>query len=124
VRGIVLRVLITAFALWLANEFVPGLRIERTSTFFVAAALLGIINAVVRPVVVLLTFPITLLTLGLFLLVINATMLGLVAYLLEGFWIAGFLAALVGSIVVSVVSGVANWLIGPDGRLDRMERGH
>jgi putative membrane protein len=122
VRGIVLRVLITAFALWLASEYVPGLRIERTSTFFVAAALLGVVNAIVRPVVVLLTFPITLVTLGAFLLVVNAAMLGLVAALLEGFRVAGFLSAFIGSIVVSVVSGISNWLIGPDGRLDRMER--
>jgi putative membrane protein len=122
VRGLVLRLLVTAFALWLASRFVPGLWIERTSTFFLAAALLGLVNAVVRPVLVFLTFPVTLVTLGLFLLVINAAMLGLVASLLEGFRIAGFASALVGSVVVSVVSGAANWLIGPDGRLDRVER--
>jgi putative membrane protein len=122
VRGLVLRLLITAFALWLASRIVPGLWIERTSTFFLAAALLGLVNAVVRPVLVFLTFPVTLVTLGLFLLVINAAMLGLVASLLEGFRIAGFASALVGSVVVSVVSGAANWLIGPDGRLDRVER--
>ena len=121
-RGLVLRLLVTAFALWLATRIVPGLWIERTSTFFLAAALLGLVNAVVRPVLVFLTFPFTLVTLGLFLLVINAAMLGLVASLLEGFRIAGFAPALVGSIVVSVVSGAASWLIGPDGRLDRLER--
>jgi putative membrane protein len=122
VRGLILRLLISALALWLASAIVPGLRVERTSTLFLAAALLGFVNAFVRPVLVVLTFPFTLVTLGLFLLVINAAMLGLVAYLLEGFRIAGFLPALVGSIVVSVVSGAANWLIGPDGCLDRMER--
>jgi putative membrane protein len=122
VRGLILRLLISAFALWLASRIVPGLWFEQPSTLLFAAALLGIVNAVVRPVLVFLTFPFTLVTLGLFLLVINAAMLGLVASLLEGFRIAGFLSALLGSIVVSLVSGAANWLIGADGRLDRMER--
>jgi putative membrane protein len=122
VRGLILRLLVSAFALWLASRIVPGLWFEKPSTLLLAAALLGIVNAVVRPVLVFLTFPFTLVTLGLFLLVINAAMLGLVASLLEGFRIAGFLSALLGSIVVSLVSGAANWLIGADGRLDRMER--
>ncbi len=121
-RGLILRWLIIAFSLWLAAQYVPGLRFEQTSTLFAAAALLGIVNAVVRPLVVILTFPVTVLTLGLFLLVVNASMLGLVAWLLDGFRISGFGPALLGSLVVTVVSGISTWLIGADGRLERMER--
>ena len=83
-----------------------------------AALLLGIVNAVVRPVAVLLTLPFTILTLGLFLLAVNAAMLGLVAALLDGFALAGFGPALLASIVVSLTSWIASWYIGPSGRFE------
>jgi putative membrane protein len=84
---------------------------------FSAALLLGIVNAVVRPVLILLTLPATILTLGLFLLVINAAMLGLVASLFAGFTIDGFWSALLGSIVVSLTGWTASYFIGPRGRM-------
>jgi putative membrane protein len=87
-------------------------------TLALAAFLLGLANAVVRPLLVILTLPITLLTLGLFLLVVNAAMLALVAALLDEFTIAGFWPALFGSCVVSVVSWLASGWIGPSGRFE------
>jgi putative membrane protein len=85
-----------------------------------AALLIGIVNALVRPVVIVLTLPITILTLGIFLLVVNAAMFGLVAWLLGGFAVSGFFAALFGWIIVSLVSGFASWFIGPRGRYEVM----
>jgi putative membrane protein len=102
----VLRAVIAALGLWLATLWVPGLRIDDAATLLLAGFLLGVINAVVRPVAVLLTLPLTLLTLGLFLFVINAAMLALVASLLPGMHIDNFKSALFGTIIV----GVAGWL--------------
>jgi putative membrane protein len=116
--GFLIRMAISALGLWLASAIVPGMRITGSGTLILAALLLGIANAVVRPVVVILTLPITLLTLGLFLLVINAAMLGLVASLLEGFALAGFGPALLGSIVVSFTGWIASWYVGPRGRFE------
>lgn len=116
--GFLVRLLIGAFGLWVASKLVPGMRIEGGATLLLAALLLGLANAVVRPVIVLLTLPITLLTLGFFLLVINAAMLGLVAALLDGFQLAGFGSALLGSIIVSLTGWVANWTIGPRGSVE------
>ncbi|MDH3211418.1 MAG: phage holin family protein [Myxococcales bacterium] len=117
-RGFLLRMAIGALGLWIAQEIVRGVEIEGTDTLLAAAVLLGVANALVRPVVVFLTFPITLVTLGLFLLVINAAMLGLVASLLPGFSLSGFGPALVGSIVVSLTGWFASWTIGPTGRFE------
>ena len=75
-------------------------------------------NAIVRPIAVVLSLPALLVTVGLFLLVINAAMLGLVALILPGFKIAGFWTAVGGSIVVSLVSWIASWFIGPRGRVE------
>jgi putative membrane protein len=116
--GFLLRLLIGAFGLWVASELVDGMHIQGGGTLLLAAFLLGFANAVVRPVVILLTLPVTLLTLGLFLLVINAAMLALVAALLDSFELSGFPSALFGSIVVSLTSGFANWVIGPRGRVE------
>jgi putative membrane protein len=84
----------------------------------VAALLYGVVNAVVRPLLVILTLPITVLTLGLFLLVINAATLGLVAWMLDNFTIAGFWPALLGAVVVSVTGWLASYFIGPRGRVE------
>jgi putative membrane protein len=110
--------LITALGLWLASWIVPGVQITGYGTLLLGAVLLGVVNAVVRPLVVLLTLPITLITLGLFLWVINAAMLGLVAWFLDGFQIAGLGSALLGSLVVSFTSWLASWYIGPKGRYE------
>jgi putative membrane protein len=118
VIGFAIRLGITALGLWLAQRIVPGIQIDGTGTLVAAALLLGIVNAVVRPLALLLTLPITVLTLGLFLLVVNAAMFGLVAALLGDFHVTGFGAALLGSLVVSLTSWVASWYVGPNGRLE------
>ena len=116
--GFLLRLLIGALGLWLASELVPGITVHGAWTLLGAALLLGIVNAVVRPLLVILTLPITVLTLGLFLLVINAATLGLVAWMLDNFTIAGFWPALLGAIVVSVTGWLASYFIGPRGRVE------
>jgi putative membrane protein len=110
----ILRVLIAALGLWLATEWVPGISVATPTTLILAALLLGVVNAVVRPIVVLLTLPVTLVTLGLFLLVINAAMLGLVAAFLPGFSVTGFWAAFLAAILVSLVSWIGAALFKKD----------
>lgn len=116
--GFLLRVLIVMAGLWAASLLVPGIAIRDGWTLLGAALVLGVVNAIVRPVIVILTLPVTILTLGLFLLVINAAMLGLVAAFFAGFHIAGFGSALVGAIIVSITGWLASWFIGPHGKFD------
>lgn len=115
--GFILRGLIAALGLWLATEWIDGIHINSGLTLVLAGLLLGIVNAIVRPVLLILTLPLTLVTLGLFLLVINAAMVGLVALLLPGMTIDGFWDAFWGAILISIVSWLASWLIGPRGRI-------
>lgn len=116
--GFWLRLIISAVALWIASALLGGVHLEGVGTLILAALLLGFANAVVRPVVVFLTLPITLVTLGLFLLVINAGMIALVASILPQFSIDGFFPALGAAIIVSLVSWIASWTIGPRGRYE------
>ncbi|MEL7450875.1 MAG: phage holin family protein [Pseudomonadota bacterium] len=118
--GILIRVAIIALGLWLAATIVPGVEINSRRTLLLAALLMGVVNALVRPVALLLTLPLTILTLGLFMLVVNAAMFGLVAWFLDGFYVSGFFAALFGWLIVSITSTVASWYIGPDGRYEVM----
>ena len=117
-NGVLLRALISAVGLWLAAAIVPGVYVAGIGTLAIASVLLGVVNAVVRPVVIILTLPITVVTLGLFLLVINAAMLALVAWMLPGLAVTGFFSALFGSILISIVSWLASWFIGPRGRYE------
>ncbi|HEY6643077.1 phage holin family protein [Povalibacter sp.] len=116
--GFLLRCAIVALGLWLATKVLPGLHFDTAGTLLGAALLLGVVNAVIRPIAVVLTLPLTLVTLGFFLLVINAGMLGLVALLLDGFSISSFWTALGASLIVSVTSWVASGLIGNSGRIE------
>lgn len=116
--GFLLRALISAIGLWVASALVPGMQIDGAANFILAGILLGAVNALVRPVVILLTLPATVLSLGLFLLVINAAMLALVAALLDGFVLQGFGSALLGSLLVSVVSWIVSVNIGASGRFE------
>jgi putative membrane protein len=118
-REFVLRMLATALGLWAAAEIVPGVRIEGWQSFFLAALLLGIANAVVRPIVVLLTLPLTLLTLGLFLLVVNGLMLALVAALMDRFRLDGLIPAVLGAVVVSLTSWFVSLFTGVGRRAQR-----
>ena len=116
--GILLRTLITALGIWLATYLVPGVSATSTSALIWAAVALGLINAFVRPVLVLLTLPFTILTLGLFLLILNAAMLNLASWFVDGFEVVGFWSSVFGAIVVSLVSGLCSHFIGPRGRYD------
>ena len=116
--GIILRTLIAMLGLYLASALLSGVQIDGTGSVILAAVLLALVNAFVRPVAFLLTLPLTVVTLGLFLLVINAAMFGLVAAMLDGFSVAGFWSALFGALIVSITSTIASWYIGPDGRYE------
>lgn len=98
----------TAISLFLTALIVPGLTITGLQAAIVGAAVLGLVNAIVKPILILFTLPLTILTLGLFLLIVNAIALGLVGYLTPGFTVGGFFSAIFGSIVLSLVSGIIN----------------
>ena len=100
--------LATAIALLVTASVVPGLTITGIKAAIIGAAILGFVNAVVKPILIVFTLPLTILTLGLFLLVVNAIALGLVGYLTPGFVVGGFFSALFGSLVLSIVSGLIN----------------
>jgi putative membrane protein len=97
-----------AVSLWVATELVPGIRVRSFTALVIAALVLGLINACVRPLLVVLTFPITILTLGLFYLVVNGLAFGLAAWLVPGFSVHGLIPAMLGALIVSVLS----WFIG------------
>lgn len=109
------RAVFAALGLWAASAIVPGVHVSNTGTLILAAILLGVVNALVRPVLVILTLPLTILTLGLFLLVVNAATIGLVAWLLRGFTVDG----LIPGVLAAIVTGVASWIGGMAIRDDR-----
>ena len=116
--GFILRGLVAALGLWAATEMLTGFTIDSPTTLILAGLLLGLVNAIVRPFALLLSLPALIFTLGLFLLVVNAAMLGLVAFLLPGFKIATFWTAVGGAIIVSIVSWIGSWFIGSRGRVE------
>ena len=117
-QGIIIRTLVTMLGLFLASKIIPGVGLEGTGSFILAALLLGLANALVRPIAFLMTIPLTIISLGLFIFVLNAAMFGLVAALLDNFTVSGFWAAVFGAIIVSITSTVASWYIGPKGRYE------
>src|SRR5580692_2070293 len=120
--GFIIRVAIVALGLWLASRIVPGVDVLSTSSLIFAALLLGIVNAIVRPILFILTLPITIITLGLFLLVINGLMIKLVTVFIHGFVVHGLWAAILCSLVVWLTSCVASWFIGASGRFEPARR--
>ncbi len=106
-----LRLILTTLAILLVTNVYGGIQVDSVTTAVIAAVVLGLINMIVRPVIVLLTLPISMLTLGLFLLVINAGMLSLAAWLVNGFEVGGFWDALIASFIISVVVALLNGLI-------------
>jgi putative membrane protein len=102
-----LRLVVNAVAVFLAANLVPGIHVSGAGTALVAGLILGFVNALIKPVLFVLTLPFTILTLGLFIFVVNAICLALVAWLVPGFTIAGFGSAFVGALVISAVS----WLL-------------
>jgi putative membrane protein len=117
--GFVLRACLTAIGLWIATRLVSGIRIDDGGTVVLAGFLLGIVNAIIRPIAIVLTLPITVLTLGLFLLVVNTAMVALVAWILPGFHIyGGFWSALGTAVVVWLTGWIGSSLIGSRGKID------
>jgi putative membrane protein len=115
--GFILRVVVNVLAIVLAASIVPGVRLDGVLSAVAAGLLLGIVNAIVRPVLLILTLPITLVTLGLFLLVLNGICLWLVAAVVRGFHVAGLWPAILAALVVSVVSWIGTVLVSDTGKL-------
>jgi putative membrane protein len=111
-RGFLARLFITAFGLWMADTILGNIRFEGVFSLWLAAFLLGVVNAFVRPVVVFLTFPITLITLGLFLFVVNGAMLMLVAWIMPSFQVEGLGSAILASVIVGLTAWAANAFVG------------
>jgi putative membrane protein len=116
--GFLLRAAIAALGLWVASEILDGLVFESASKLIVSGLILGLVNAFVRPLAFILTLPLTVLTLGLFLLVLNAGMVALVAWIVPGFEISGFWTAVGAALIVSLVSWAASSVIGSTGRIE------
>jgi putative membrane protein len=121
-KGFVFRLVITGLGLWVAETIVPGVQIDGWGNLVVAALLLGIVNAVIRPIILILTLPLTVLTLGLFILVVNGISVALVAWLMPGFTLSGLWAAILASIVVGLTSWLASAFVGGSGRIERYRR--
>ena len=114
-RGLIIRWLVSAAALYLTSQIVRGIHIDGLGPLLFAALTIGILNAFVRPVIVLLTLPLTVLTLGLFVLVINAAMLKIASDLVPGFIVRGWFAAFAGWLLLSFFTVLINVLIGETG---------
>jgi putative membrane protein len=119
--GFVLRLIVNAAALWVAAQLVPGIVVAGVTPLLLAALVLGLINAVVRPVLLVLTLPLTLMTLGLFIFILNAFCLWLTSRIVSGFVVQGFAAALLGALVVSIVSWLLTAFVSDAGRWRRMD---
>lgn len=119
----VIRWLATALAIGVAAQVLPGIQVDGPWAAIVAALLLGLANATLRPILLLLTLPITVLTLGLFALVVNGAMLALVASVVKGVHVAGFGSAVLGAFIVSLVGSLLTWLLRPRPRV-RVEFRH
>jgi putative membrane protein len=121
-KGFCFRLVITALGLWAAATIVPGVDLDGWGNLLVAALLLGIVNAVIRPIILILTLPLTVITLGLFILVVNGISLALVAWLMPGFSLTGLGAAILASVVVGLTSWFASAFVGGSGRIERYRR--
>ena len=110
--GFIFKILVTAVAVYVAAYLLPGVTITDIKTTIIVALVLALLNTFIKPILVILTIPITLLTLGLFLLIINALMVKWAAGLVDGFQVDGWLSALLVSIIVTVVSYILNAFIG------------
>ena len=117
-QGLIVRWLVSAVALYLTAQIVRGIEVHGIAPLLFAAITIGILNAIVRPVILLLTLPLSVLTLGLFVLVVNAGMLWLAAEVVKGFEVHGFWSALGGWLLMSFFTFAINLLIGETGRVE------
>ena len=115
---LILNWLLSALAVWIVSQVVHGISVSDPVTALIAALVIGLVNATIGFVLKILTFPLTILTLGLFWFVINALMLELASVLVRGFEVRNFTAAFIGAIVLSVVSSLLHWLLMPPRKLE------
>jgi len=120
-KGVLLRWFVLTIAILTACWFLDGIRVNGIFPALLAAALLGILNAVFRPILILLTLPVNILTLGLFTFVINALMLMIVSAVIPGFDVKGFWTAVFGALIIGVTSWLLNRFIGSTGRIEKTE---
>jgi putative membrane protein len=118
-RGVLLRWLVLTAAVLAASWFLDGIRVDGLLSAVLAAATLGILNAFLRPLIILLTLPVNILTLGLFTFVINALMLQIVSEMIPGFTVHGFWTAVFGALIIGFVSWLLNTFVGGRGRVER-----
>ena len=122
--GFLIRLFLNALALFIVSTVIPGIEVRGVLPALSAAFILGIVNAVVRPVILLLTLPLTIMTLGLFVPLLNAALLKLVSLMIEGFEVHGFWSAVFGAILLSLISGLLNLLINDRGRVEVIVHRH
>ena len=120
-KGLLIRWVINAMALILVSQVIQGIVVENFFAAFVAAAVLGVINAILRPILLILTLPITVLTLGLFALLVNGFMLYIAGSVVKGFYVSGFWAPVLGALFLSVISWIANAFINDRGRIEYID---
>ena len=118
IRGFVFRWLVTAFALAVSAWIVKGIEIHGILSLFFAAMVVGVLNAFVRPVVLILTLPLNILTMGLFTFVINGAMIMIASKVVRGFAVADFWSAFVGAIFISIISFLINLFVADDGHIE------
>ncbi len=110
-RGLILRWILSILSLWLVSAVLKGIEVSGFWALLFASIVLGIFNALIRPVLLLLTLPLNLLTLGLFTFVVNGFLIWLTGRVVEGFAVHGFLTAVVAAILLAVFNGMINWLV-------------
>jgi putative membrane protein len=120
VRGVLLRWLVLTAAVLAASWLLDGIRVDGLLSALLAAATLGILNAFLRPLIILLTLPVNILTLGLFTFIINALMLQIVSELIPGFMVHGFWTAVLGALIIGFVSWLLNTFVGGRGKVERI----
>ena len=120
-RGLLVRWLISALSLLLIGYLVPGFEVRSLSYALAAAVVLGFLNAVIRPVLIIITLPLTIVTMGLFVFVINAVMLWLLSALMRGIDITGFWSALAGALIMSLISWLTSSYINEQGRVRHID---
>ncbi len=117
-RGFVLRFIVTGVAVLVASQVVPGLAIDSLAAGTVGVLVLAMLNALVRPILYVLSAPFIVATLGVFMIVINAFLLGVVSVFVKGFHVHGFWSAAGGAVLISLVSGMMNFMVSDRGRVD------
>ncbi|MEE9204658.1 MAG: phage holin family protein [Nitrospirales bacterium] len=117
-RGLLIRFTVTGVAVLLASAIIPGIEVESASAGLAAVIVLAMLNALVRPILYLFSLPFIVLTLGVFMVVINALLLQLAAFLVKGFVVTGFWSSVGGAILISLVSGILNLWVSEQGRME------